>query len=109
MTIKDMQQTIDKLKDEKQDLEDWAEALLAESSDAEKEQTDAVQARQRVQTHAPPQVPSSPKATNASRSQDDAETARRLVVNGLSSQSQTRSRSDPLRPGSDPITVVCAT
>ena len=66
MTIKDMQQTIDALMDEKEELKlKWRNAIDLARPEAEKEaqQTNAAQAKQRVQTRAPPLAPSSPKAT----------------------------------------------
>ena len=60
MTIKDMQQTIDTLKDEKEELKlKWRNAIDLAHPEAEKEaqQTNAEQAKQRVQKHAPPPSP----------------------------------------------------
>ena len=71
MTVKDMQQSIDTLKVEKEELKlKWLDAIELARPEAEKEaqqtnaeQTDAAQAKLvRVQTHAPPLAPSSPKA-----------------------------------------------
>ena len=59
-TLKDMQQTIDTLQSDRVKLKNWAKAIQAKSKEWE-ELANAAQAKQRVQTHAPPQIPS-PKA-----------------------------------------------
>ena len=59
-TLKDMQQTIDTLQSDRVKLKSWAKAIQAKSKEWE-ELANAAQAKQRVQTHAPPQIPS-PKA-----------------------------------------------